>query len=155
MKRFEIAPLRSVNPFALFDEFEKGFWPKNLHHFQADEMFPKLEIWEENDIFFASVDIPGVEKDSINIDISDDIISVSGERKEEKKSEGYSEKYYGSFKRSFRVPSSYNLEKVEAHFENGVLSLAVPKLEENEKVAKKIEIKSERNGIFEKQSPSS
>ncbi|EQC48007.1 Hsp20/alpha crystallin family protein [Bacteriovorax sp. Seq25_V] len=155
MKRFEIAPLRSVNPFALFDEFEKGFWPKNVRNFQADEMFPKLELWEENDVFFASVDIPGVDKDSINIDINDDIISVSGERKEEKKSEGYSEKYYGSFKRSFRVPNSYDLEKVEAHFENGVLSLAAPRIQESEKPVKRIEIKSERNGIFERQNPSS
>ncbi len=154
MKRFEIAPLRAVNPFALFDEFEKGFWPKNVRNFEADEMFPKLELWENNGVFFASVDIPGVDKDSISIDIQDDVISVSGERKEEHKSERYSEKYYGSFKRSFRVPKNFNLEKVEAHFENGVLSLAVPRIEEDEKVAKKIEIKSERNGIFQKTNPS-
>lgn len=149
MKRFEVSPFRQALPFALFDELEKGLWP-SLKNMDSKDLFPRMDIGEREGVFYASVDIPGVKKDEIDIQINDNVVSISGERKEERKAEHYSERVYGSFKRSFQVPRGYDLEKLEAHFEDGVLNVAVPLKEEAKINSKKIEIKSEKEGIFSK-----
>lgn len=149
MRRYEISPFKAVNPFSLFEDFEKSFWPA-MKNGEARDFFPRLDIGEKEGIFYASVDVPGMKKEDIHIDVNGSVVSISGERKEERKAEHYSEKVYGSFQRSFKVPAHYDLEKIEAHYEDGVLNLAMPLKEQVENKSKKVEIKSEKDGIFNK-----
>lgn len=145
MKRFEVSPFRQVSPFSFLDEL----WPSASIN-ESKNLFPRMDIGEKEGLFYASVDVPGVKKEDIDIQINDNIVVVSGERKEERKAEHYSEKIYGSFKRSFQVPRGYDLDKLEAHFDNGVLNLAMPLKEEVKQNSKKIEIKDQKEGLFNK-----
>ena len=74
------------------------------------------------------------------------MLTIKGEKKEEKeeKNQGYyvSERRYGSFTRSFRLPERANADKIEAHFKNGVLTVTVPKTAEAQTPQKKITIKA-------------
>lgn len=94
---------------------------------------PSCEFTEDKNQYLAKFDLPGVTRDQIKIDVDDNRLTVSGERKEEKKEEGkkqhVSETYYGSFMRSFTLPTPINPEKVQATFENGVLTIALAKSE--------------------------
>ncbi|MEO9474316.1 MAG: Hsp20/alpha crystallin family protein [Cyclobacteriaceae bacterium] len=92
---------------------------------------PKVDIAETEKAFEIQFHIPGMKKEDINIDISDDRLTVSGERKfeEEKNEKNYHslESHYGSFSRSFYLPDNIEVEKVEAGYKDGILSLNIPK----------------------------
>ena len=94
---------------------------------------PAVDIKETDDAFVATADLPGLEKDAIEVSIEDNVLTVSGERKFEGASEGTTfrriERAYGSFRRSFTLPRGVDPSKVEARFENGVLALHIPKSE--------------------------
>lgn len=92
---------------------------------------PKVDIAETDKAFEIQFHIPGMKKEDINIDISDDRLTVSGERKfeQEKNEKNYHslESHYGSFSRSFYLPDNIEVEKVEASYKDGILNLNVPK----------------------------
>lgn len=94
---------------------------------------PSCEISENKGAYLLKFDLPGLSKDQIKIDLHENRLTVSGERKEERKGEDegrrqhFSELYYGSFMRSFVFPQTVDPEKVEARYENGVLTLNVAK----------------------------
>ncbi|HEX4926244.1 MAG TPA: Hsp20/alpha crystallin family protein [Bdellovibrionales bacterium] len=91
---------------------------------------PACDIEEQDDHFRISVDLPGVSKDDVKVEVVDNRLVISGERKHEKKEGGRrSERYYGRFERSFMLPTAIDVDKIEARYENGVLELAVPKAE--------------------------
>ena len=133
----------------LFDEMDyflsdvKGSTPARIYN---DQTFgPACEISETEDHFHMSVDLPGMRQDEIKIEVINNQLVISGERKRETgadKSQKVQrfEKSYGAFKRSFTLPVTVNNEKIDAHYENGVLELFLPKAE----VAKprQIEIKA-------------
>lgn len=104
---------------------------------------PKIDILEEKDKYKISLDVPGISKDDIKIEVKDGILAISGERKEEKVSEDATlyrtEKRYGSFARTFNI-TDVDEEKIEADYKNGVLKLSLPK--RKEKQAKQISIKT-------------
>lgn len=144
---YEIMPLtrrnsiaRGYNPFELFNELEKSFFnstPSSLG-FKAD-------IKDTGDGYELAADLPGFEKDDIHIDIEGDILTISAERKsetEEKDEEGTyirRERTYGSFSRGFDI-SNIEADKIEAKYENGVLTLAMPKKGEDEPKTKRLTI---------------
>jgi HSP20 family protein len=94
---------------------------------------PNFEVTEDKNAYYLKVDVPGVPKDSIKIDLHDNRLSVSGERKEEKKVDDkesrthFSEIYYGSFSRSITFPVPVDAEKTEAKYDAGVLNLVIAK----------------------------
>lgn len=96
------------------------------------DFMPTCNLKENDKEYIAQFDIPGVRKDDVKIEINDGRMTVSGERRdtiEEKESRRYfSETYYGSFIRSFTLPSAVDENKVEAHYEDGVLIVKIPKL---------------------------
>ncbi len=104
---------------------------------------PPIEVKETDDRYVIRMDIPGVEKENVKIEISDNTLIVSGERKEEKEEKEANyyrrEIAYGSFYRAIQLPSDINPEEIKARYENGVLTITVPKSEK----AKKREIKIE------------
>ncbi len=94
---------------------------------------PACDVEESNTHFLVTFDLPGVKKEDVKIDLQENQLTVSGERKHEHKEEvpgRYArERYYGSFTRSFALPSKVNADKVEANYVNGVLQIAIPKTE--------------------------
>ena len=117
--------------FRLFDTF--------LNDLQGEEVasrgwMPPVDIQEREDAYRLQAELPGLTKEDINITMENNILRLSGERKFEKdvKKESYHriERTYGTFTRSFALPSQVNAEGVQAAFENGVLTITVPKAEQ-------------------------
>ncbi len=92
---------------------------------------PKVDIAETEKQYEISLQIAGIDKEDIKIDFQDGKLTISGERKFEKKEEGKKfhkiETQYGSFHRSFVLPEHTNHEAIEATFNNGILNIVVPK----------------------------
>jgi HSP20 family protein len=104
------------------------------------EFTPLCDCDETDSNYLLNFDLPGVKNNDVKVEIKDNQLSVSGERKSESKNkEGY-EKSYGSFYRSFTLPSNIDSDKIEAHFENGVLKVSIPKKEKSS--GKQIPVKS-------------
>ena len=95
---------------------------------------PAMDLVETDDHFVLKADLPGLSEEDVHIDVEDDVLTVSGERKaeHEDKREGYVrvERSYGSFRRSLTLPEGVEPEAVSASFERGVLEIRIPKPEE-------------------------
>ncbi|GAB6045658.1 Hsp20/alpha crystallin family protein [Caminibacter profundus] len=93
--------------------------------------------------YYLEIDLPGVKKEDIEISINDGVLTISGERKLEKKEEkpNYTriESFFGRFERAFKLPNDADLDNIEAKYEDGVLKVFIPKKQKPE--GKKIEIK--------------
>lgn len=105
---------------------------------------PIVNTREDDSSYFIDVDLPGIKKEDINIDIHEHSLTISGERKtkEEVKEEDYHkiETTFGKFERVFTLPKNIDIENITASNENGVLEIVIPK--QNEQQSKKrIEIK--------------
>src|SRR3954451_2249415 len=95
---------------------------------------PAMDLVETEDHFVLKADLPGLSEEDVHIDVEDNILTVSGERKaeHEDKREGYVrvERSYGSFRRSLTLPEGVEPEAVSASFDRGVLEVRIPKPEE-------------------------
>ena len=107
---------------------------------------PAADILEDDKYFYLNIYLPGLTKDDIHLNIDDNLLTVSGERKwntenDEERKWNYHlmEGGYGYFERSFTVPTGVDLENIEAHFENGILQVQLQKAEE--RAGKQIEVK--------------
>ena len=109
------------------------------------DFVPTVNTREADDAYYIEVDLPGVKKEDVSIDVNENIITISGERKleEERKNDEFYrvESVYGKFERSFTLPEDVDTDKIEAHMENGVLTVKIPKIQVVDKAPKKIEIK--------------
>jgi HSP20 family protein len=114
----------------LFNEFMNV---KKTNGLQSLSFSPSCEVTEEDNKYVLKFDLPGVTKDQVKVEADKDQLTIRAERKEEKKSETkkkyLSEMYYGSYTRSFTLPGPVDEKKVDAKFENGVLTVTVPKTE--------------------------
>lgn len=92
---------------------------------------PAVDIKEENDRFVLKADLPGVKPDEIDVTMEDGVLTVRGERIDEKtdEQEGYKrvERFRGSFYRRFTLPDTTDSENISANYEHGVLELSIPK----------------------------
>ena len=106
---------------------------------------PSVNTREGEYAYHVEVDLPCVKKEDINVDLKEDVLTISGERKS--KSEINEKDYYkqecsyGKFQRSFTLPDDTDVENIEANSEDGVLEVVIPKLKKVEKETKKIEVK--------------
>ncbi len=109
------------------------------------DFVPAVNSREGEDAYYIELDLPGIRKEDIEITTEDNILTISGERKrkEEAKEEEYykMESLYGKFVRSFTLPEKVDVEKIHAESKNGVLEVVIPKLAEEDRQPKKIEIK--------------
>jgi len=142
--------------FPAFGEFERYFDRFLRHPFsmmthpswefrdfpKLGEIAPSVDIFEDAGDMVVKADIPGISKDDLNVSITENNLTISGEKKHEEKVEKKDfhrvERSYGSFCRSFRLPDNVNGEKAKASFNNGVLEIRIPKTKESK--AKKIDI---------------
>ena len=93
---------------------------------------PRLDVEETDQAFMIHADLPGIEKDAIDVHLEGNTLFLSGERKGERQPEqGFSryERWYGKFQRAFTLPVSVEADKIEAKYVNGVLTITVPKAE--------------------------
>ena len=103
---------------------------------------PAVDIQENDEAFIIKADVPGIAKDDLKIDILDDTVTIQGHRSNEteEKKDNYhrAERNYGSFRRRFQIPRGFMDEDAKAQFDNGVLTLTLPKQEV--KKPKRIEV---------------
>lgn len=123
--------LVSRDPLRMFDPFFNDFLGEEVSN---RTWMPPVNIQETEDSFRLEADLPGLTRDDIHITLENNVLRLSGERKLEKdvKKENYHriERSYGTFTRSFALPSQVDAEKVHAAFDNGVLTVTVPKTEQ-------------------------
>lgn len=109
---------------------------------------PKIDIKDKKDSIEVRAELPGLKEEDIDIEIHDGIMTISGEKKEEKeeKEEGYyyKESHSGAFSRSFTLPADVKAEKAEAEIKNGVLIVAIPKIEAKKATKVKIAPKAKK-----------
>lgn len=106
---------------------------------------PRVDIWEDDFFVFFEFELPGMNKEEIKITINDDReLIVSGEKKHPTRSDRNicycSERKFGTFVRAFQLPEELNLNKVQAKFENGVLTISIEKTRASEPKEKVIEV---------------
>lgn len=135
------------NPLSLLDEFQV------TPTMDREWFSPQVDVEENDDAYLLSVDLPGVKKDDVRVDLADDVLTISGERKreeEQKDRDGVHryERMYGKFQRRFTLPSTIDVDKVEANMEDGVLRIALPKSESAKPRA--IQVQSGKGGFFAK-----
>lgn len=103
---------------------------------------PLSDVIETQDYYFIEIELPGVRKSDISVEIIENIITVSGEKIKSPEEDNEKRRYhcigraYGKFKRSFNLPGPFNMHNIKAKLEKGVLTIAIPKLVE--KRSKKI-----------------
>ena len=113
--------------------------------FKEKNWRPSCDIEETESAFVIKADLPGLEREDIKVSVDQGMLTISGERKQEEKTEDAKshrvERFYGLFNRSFRLPENCSQEDVQAAFEKGVLTLTLPKVEVAEPTARHIEIR--------------
>ena len=139
--------LTPYNPFRDIREIEQRLFG-NRNAVRDEEsvatMIPQVNTREGEFAYHIDVDMPGIAKEDIKIDLKENVLTISGERKhkEELKEGDYYrlETRFGTFSRSFTLPENVDTENIEASAENGVLEVVLPKLA-NQEVVKSIAVK--------------
>ena len=145
---FELIPFErrgnrvsTYDPFRMLDEMERSFFGGNNH--PAMSTF-RTDVTDTGDAFVLDAELPGFKKEDIKIDVENDCLTISAERKldEEEKQKNFikRERFYGSFSRSFDV-SGVNVAGIEAAYNDGVLKLTMPKKVETVPPTRRLEIK--------------
>ena len=116
----------------------------NLEPIQSTKWNPAVDVKETDSSFLISADIPGLTKKDINIEVSDDVLSITGERIEDNVEDSdlyhYRERSKGAFTRSFHLPESVDEKKISANFKDGILNIELPKTKVIEPKSRKIKI---------------
>jgi HSP20 family protein len=127
-------------PFSLFGH---RLSPR-LRAMEMDEVNPSMDIFEEDGNVVVKAELPGMKKENIEVTVTDHTMRISGEKKREEKVEKknyyWEERSYGSFARSFQLPSEVQTDKVEAKFKDGILEVRIPKTEEAKSKEKKVKV---------------
>ena len=163
-EKMELAPKtpETANPFGmmrrftkdmdrLFNDFEEFRFPnlfKNFAPFRMEfdrvEWVPQVEVLQNNGQLMVRADLPGLTKDDVKVELTDDMLTISGERKEEKeeKREGFyrSERSYGTFYREIPLPEGAIADRATASFKDGVLEITVPAPPEQVSRGRRVEI---------------
>jgi HSP20 family protein len=152
-----LAPIR--DPFTLLrrmtSELDRAFdesgwpafrWPSFRTQPASEAMtwLPEIDVFEKDGRLVTKIDLPGLKKEDVKVEVTDGHLAISGERKtesEEKKEHFYrSERHYGSFYRAIPLPEGVKLEDVKATFADGVLEVSVPLPAKPEAKVRKVEI---------------
>ena len=151
---FELTPWRPFRELAPFREFERmrremdrlwGSFFEGRPGREEGEWLPALDVSETKDEIVVEAEVPGMEAKDTGISCSGEVLTIKGEKKQEKeqKDENYHmiERSYGAFSRSVRLPQEVQGDKIAAKYKDGVLKVTLPKSEKAK--AKEIKIKAE------------
>ena len=127
-----------------------GLWPslyepfRQMGHRLSDWMAPASEASTGDKGYTISMELPGVDESDVDLTVDNGVVTVKGEKKTEREEKGetwyFSERQYGSFSRSFRLPSDADEAGVTADLKDGVLKIVVPKAEPEAESAKSVKI---------------
>ena len=125
---------------SLFERFTSGFG----REINGLTFVPSVEMEETDTEIHLRLEVPGMKSENLEISVMDDAVTITGERKSEKTSESRdmlrSEFYYGEFERFVPLPSRIQRDSVTANYQDGILSLTLPKSEEQQETAIKIKV---------------
>ena len=142
----------------LFDDFGIGAWrsPVRSSFFDIDPFrrakaafsgVPAVDVTETEKGYKVVAELPGMDEKNIEVKITNGMLTIKGQKQEEKEEEKQDyylrERSFGSFERTFPVPDGVELDQVDASFKKGVLTVTLPKTVEAQKPVKKIEVKGE------------
>jgi HSP20 family protein len=155
-ERGEVAVHRPPRLPMMFDELDRMFnrflgrpfglmrWPRPMWPEEIGAGFPSVDIFEDKDKIVVKAEIPGVNKEDLDVNVTEDAIVISGEKKKEEKVEEKDyyryERSYGSFHRSLPLPAEVQSDKAKAKFKDGVLEITVPKTSEAKKKEVKVKV---------------
>ncbi len=119
---------------AVADFVERFFYGSPAVQRAADTVWaPRVDVHETENEVILDVEIPGIDKKDVKVEVKDGYLTISGERKNERKvkEEGYRsvERNYGRFERSFGLGETVDPEKITAAYQNGVMTVTLPKIE--------------------------
>lgn len=127
VSRFDNDFEKFMNPFDRF--FNQEDW-----EMVAQQVFPRANVAETNDVFEVTVELPGMDAKDVAVEFQNGMLWISGEKKEEKEANGRTfhriERAYGKFQRKIDLPGVVKEAEINAEFVNGVLKIVVPKSEE-------------------------
>lgn len=128
-----------------------GLWPafyepfRNFGTRMAEWLSPASDASADDNAYLISVELPGVAEKDIDISVHDGVVTVKGEKTSEREERGdtwfFSERQFGAFSRTFRLPGDADGDKIDAKLKDGVLTLSVPKVAPQAPAAKKIRIR--------------
>lgn len=137
----------------LFEDFgfgRGGLVPSLGRGFDQALWSPQVEMFEREGRLVVRADLPGMKKDDVNVEITDDAVIIRGERRDESEEnrEGYyhSERSYGSFYRSIPLPEGVNADQADATFRNGVLEITMQAPARRESRSRRLDIREEGEG---------
>lgn len=106
---------------------------------------PRVNVEELEDRFEITAELPGMNKDEIDIEVQDDVLTLRGERKYEKEEKEVNyhicERSYGTFQRAFTLPENVKADNIEAEYKDGILRLGLPKVEPQKPKEIKVEVR--------------
>ena len=118
---------------SMFDRFLGGSLAEDGSVFTSN-WTPAVDITEHENEYIVKMELPGVSKDDVKITLENSVLTVKGEKKQEKESKSSNfhrvERTYGSFQRTFTVPSGVKADSIDASYKDGILNIALPKAEE-------------------------
>jgi HSP20 family protein len=138
-------------PFDNIDQLFDNFFNNNLTHMKMpakanSDMAAPMNVSETEKQYLITMDLPGLSDKDIDLELIDDILTVSGERSCDTSCKDHKahriERSYGSFKRSLALPSDADQEKIKADMKHGVLTIQINKLQDEKSKPRKISIKS-------------
>lgn len=132
----------------VFDTFLQGWgaWePESMNGF--DEFTPRIDMKEDDKAVMVAAELPGMVDQDIEVALNRDTLTIRGEKKDEKEERKenclYSERTFGSFSRTVRIPHEIDSDKVQARFRKGILTITLPKLKGADEELRKISVKAE------------
>ncbi|HUI94757.1 MAG TPA: Hsp20/alpha crystallin family protein [Xanthobacteraceae bacterium] len=141
----------------LFDDFVWGSWglPAHRNVFDTEPFWrgelswakaPVVDVADQDGAYEITAELPGMDASNIAVKFADGVLTIEGEKKEDKKEKRkeyvVSERRYGAFHRSLHVPNAVDANKIAARFKNGVLTVTLPKSANGQQNAKKITVKA-------------
>lgn len=143
----------------LFEDFNRGFgrslFPSSRSVFDVEPFWrrelswgaaPAVDIVEKDKAYEVTAELPGMDEKNVEVKLANGMLTIKGEKqeeKEEKKKDYYvHERHFGSFERCFAVPEGVDINRIEASFKKGVLTVTMPKKPEAQKPEKKIDVKA-------------
>jgi HSP20 family protein len=121
--------------------FRSPFGPRGASERAPRHTFvPVVDVFEDGDAILVQADLPGLTLEEVSVRVANDLLTLSGERKQEREGHSMRERWFGAFSRTFKLPSTIDVERIEATLKDGVLTVRMPKRESLK--ARKIEVKS-------------
>lgn len=132
--------------FGAFDRLFESFWAPS----QATAMSVPLDVWEKDGHIFVRAAIPGIKPDEVDVSINENVLTISGETRAEFESNEDAKVYrrefrYGKFARSLRLPEEIDVDGVQAEFENGFVTVDIPRKEMPRPEPKRISVRAKNS----------